>query len=230
MIKGVAFDLEGTVINLEFAHFYSFARAIEDFGALKSLRFSDAESFEKVIPGAIGGGDDFIARNLAKMSCGGISSRAIIDKKRKYFNSIVGDLPHINPRTGFLEVFMEIKSRGLHVSLTSITPPKLASILLKRSNISDLFSKDCILLGDSVKNIKPAPDIYLESAGRMGIMPDAQLVFEDSAPGIKAATEAGSMAIGMPVYYFKTHINKLQAAGAKEIFSSWEEIDIESLL
>jgi beta-phosphoglucomutase-like phosphatase (HAD superfamily) len=43
---------------------------------------------------------------------------------------------------------------------------------------------------------KPAPDLFLFAAHRMGVMPQRCLVVEDSVPGVAAAVEAGMTAIG----------------------------------
>lgn len=56
---------------------------------------------------------------------------------------------------------------------------------------SRIFSATMVARG------KPAPDLFLHAAERMGVEPDSCLVVEDSAPGIKAARQAG-----MQVYAF----------------------------
>jgi HAD superfamily hydrolase (TIGR01509 family) len=52
--------------------------------------------------------------------------------------------------------------------------------------------------GDEVPLGKPAPDIYLEAARRLGASAGACLVLEDSEPGVRAALAAGMMAIMVP--------------------------------
>ncbi|MBE6797931.1 MAG: HAD family phosphatase [Ruminococcaceae bacterium] len=57
---------------------------------------------------------------------------------------------------------------------------------------------DAILAGSDVKHGKPAPDIFLETAKRLGAEPKDCFVFEDSSNGIKAAVAAGMKCIGVP--------------------------------
>ena len=45
--------------------------------------------------------------------------------------------------------------------------------------------------GSDVERGKPAPDIYLEAAGQLGILPSECLVFEDIVAGIQAGKNAG---------------------------------------
>ena len=52
--------------------------------------------------------------------------------------------------------------------------------------------------GDEVAQGKPAPDIYLEAARRLGAIAGTCLVLEDSEPGVRAALAAGMMPIMVP--------------------------------
>ena len=52
--------------------------------------------------------------------------------------------------------------------------------------------------GDEVARGKPAPDIFIEAAARIGVPPSACLVLEDSEPGVRAALAAGTMPIMVP--------------------------------
>jgi beta-phosphoglucomutase-like phosphatase (HAD superfamily) len=50
---------------------------------------------------------------------------------------------------------------------------------------------DTVVSADEVNNAKPAPDVFLEAARRMGIPPNECVVFEDSEEGMEAARQAG---------------------------------------
>ncbi len=82
-----------------------------------------------------------------------------------------------------------------------------------RSNLLKVNAFDCfdvIVGGDSVKNGKPSPDIFLHTANMLGVSPESCLVFEDSANGIKAAHSAGMKCIGIPdVVPFSNEIKSL---------------------
>ena len=57
-----------------------------------------------------------------------------------------------------------------------------------------------VVTGDdpSVKNGKPAPDIFLEAARRLGVDPTDCLVFEDSTSGCQSAKAAGCFVVAVP--------------------------------
>jgi len=69
---------------------------------------------------------------------------------------------------------------------------------LRVTGLYDLF--DAISTIEDVARPKPAPDIYLLAAERLGTAPDVCLVFEDSNEGLTAAREAGMMAIDVRPY------------------------------
>jgi beta-phosphoglucomutase-like phosphatase (HAD superfamily) len=56
----------------------------------------------------------------------------------------------------------------------------------------------CLATGDEVLNGKPAPDIFLLAAERLGIPPEVCLVLEDSQNGIRGAHAAGAVPIMVP--------------------------------
>jgi beta-phosphoglucomutase-like phosphatase (HAD superfamily) len=62
-----------------------------------------------------------------------------------------------------------------------------------------LLSRFAALVGgDEIARGKPAPDIFLEAAARLGVQPADCLVLEDSAPGLAGAIAAGMSAIMVP--------------------------------
>jgi beta-phosphoglucomutase-like phosphatase (HAD superfamily) len=52
--------------------------------------------------------------------------------------------------------------------------------------------------GDCVAHPKPAPDIFLEAARRLGVPPEECVVLEDSLAGVRAARAAGMRVIAVP--------------------------------
>jgi HAD superfamily hydrolase (TIGR01509 family) len=92
-------------------------------------------------------------------------------------------------RPGVKRLIKEAHSQGMRLAIatTSALPNVLA--LLENNLDPSLF--EVIAAGDIVPAKKPAPDIYYYVLDKMGLEPSECLVFEDSKPGLQAATQAG---------------------------------------
>lgn len=78
---------------------------------------------------------------------------------------------------------------------------------------------------DHVTNAKPAPDLFLHAAEKLGVAPDACLVLEDSVNGVRAARAAGMRVWG---FLGGGHVDdrlgeRLAAAGAERLVKDWQE-------
>ena len=83
----------------------------------------------------------------------------------------------------------------LPVGLGTNAEPANVDFLLDGANLRAHFR--AIVDGHQVANAKPAPDIYLKVAERLGIAPDEIVIFEDSPGGIRAGRAAGARVVGV---------------------------------
>jgi len=97
---------------------------------------------------------------------------------------------------GVRELLSQASERGMCLGLG--TGNTLANLRkrLGRHGVFDRF--DSIVTRQEVPHGKPAPDIYLEVAHRLGVSPDTCLVLEDSVPGCQAALAAGMQVVVCP--------------------------------
>ena len=70
---------------------------------------------------------------------------------------------------------------------------KIITLVLERLNIRQFF--DAIVTSEMVKNQKPAPDIFLEAARRIGVEPKFCRAYEDTDLGMTAIRSAGMEAV-----------------------------------
>ena len=70
---------------------------------------------------------------------------------------------------------------------------KIICMVLDQIKIRHLF--DAVVTNEMVTNQKPAPDIFLEAARRIGIEPKSCLAFEDTELGLQAIRSAGMEAV-----------------------------------
>ncbi|MEI9412782.1 HAD family phosphatase [Mesorhizobium salmacidum] len=88
------------------------------------------------------------------------------------------------------------------------------------------FFGDAIYSSSMVKNGKPAPDIFLFAAAKMGANPADCIVIEDSPFGIQGAVAAGMTAVGYTGggHTYAEHAARLTAAGADFTCADWHEV------
>jgi HAD superfamily hydrolase (TIGR01509 family) len=82
------------------------------------------------------------------------------------------------------------------LGLASSSPPRLIEAALTGSRLADTFA--VALSSESVPRGKPAPDIYLAVAERMGQDPAGCVAVEDSSNGVRSAAQAGMYVIAVP--------------------------------
>jgi len=124
--------------------------------------------------------------------------------------------------------------RGLESALTALAEPRCVAssstpVMLARklawTGLTPWFG-DAVFSTAEVARGKPAPDIFLHAAERMGAAPARALVVEDSPLGIAAAKAAGMTAFGFTggSHCRAGHSERLAAAGADLVFAEMTEL------
>jgi beta-phosphoglucomutase-like phosphatase (HAD superfamily) len=93
-------------------------------------------------------------------------------------------------------VLREARVLGLGTAVASSAPETWVEGWLARHGIRTLF--DCVCAREHVERVKPAPDLFLLAASRLGVTPASCVVFEDSPNGVKAAHAAGMRCVVVP--------------------------------
>jgi HAD superfamily hydrolase (TIGR01509 family) len=88
----------------------------------------------------------------------------------------------------------------------------LIETVLEQAGIADLF--EAVVSSEEVARGKPAPDVYLEAARRLGVEPGRAAAIEDSSNGIRAAHAAGLRVIALPNAHYPPAPNALALADA----------------
>ena len=82
------------------------------------------------------------------------------------------------------------------VAVASSAHHDVIAAALSATGLDDVFA--IVVSSDDVEHGKPAPDVYLETARRLGADPTACLVVEDSLNGVRAARAAGMTVVLVP--------------------------------
>ena len=107
--------------------------------------------------------------------------------------ALVGNL---RPMPCAAELIAFARQVGLRLALATSNLRPHADVTLAEAALAGLF--DAEVTGDEVAHGKPAPDIFLLAAERLGVEPATCVVLEDAPPGIQAAAVAGMRAICVP--------------------------------
>jgi HAD superfamily hydrolase (TIGR01509 family) len=87
-------------------------------------------------------------------------------------------------------------ARELPVAVASSAHPAVIDAALRATGLDGVFR--AIASSDEVDHGKPAPDVYLLAASRLGVAPGRTLVVEDSLNGVRAARAAGMTVVLVP--------------------------------
>jgi beta-phosphoglucomutase-like phosphatase (HAD superfamily) len=108
----------------------------------------------------------------------------------------MGRVSQLELKPGFLDLFEETETRRIPRALASSSARRLVHATLDRFALRERFG--AVVTRDCVEHPKPAPDIFLEAARRLGVAAERCVVLEDSKSGVQAARAAGMKVIAVP--------------------------------
>jgi HAD superfamily hydrolase (TIGR01509 family) len=184
-IKGVIFDLDGTLIDSmsvwdRVDHEFLSKRGI----AVPEDLFADIEEGNSFIE---------VARYFKEKFSLADSIEEIISE---WTSLVSGHYENdIRLKPGVNEFLELLKSKQIKIGLGTSNSLLLATKVLKANSVFDYF--DAIVTGCKEIKGKPYPDIFLKVAEELKISPEACLVCEDVVAGIQAGKNAGMMVMGI---------------------------------
>ena len=185
-MKAVIFDMDGLLIDTERLYVEAFAEACERMGyecnpdIFKTCIGCNMASQDRIMKDFYGEDFDFMVSYNIMHEC----MDRYIEEGR------------LELKEGVVEILNHCKSKGYKIAVASSTVYDKVCRFLKLTNIYHYF--DEIITGDMVKNGKPAPDIFLYAAKKLGTKPDETYVFEDSYNGVRAGHAGGFYTIMVP--------------------------------
>ena len=189
---GAIFDMDGLVFDTEKTYHKIWKTAAKDYGY---------DINEKIISGCVGMNRKGSSEYFKSVFGSDFPFDEISDTKNNLIDEIFKKEPP-KIKNGFSELIAYFKENNIKTAIATSTHRKRTYDFLKSSNIFDAF--DEIVCGDEVSNSKPAPDIFLTAANKIGIDIKLCIVFEDSFNGIIAANAAGAIPIMVPDTVYPT--------------------------
>ncbi len=175
---GYIFDLDGTLVDTMPLHYRAWNRAMQQAGLKQEL---DEDLFY-----SLGG---VPTRRVAKILADHygllIDVEKVFHQKEALFLELRAEMRLIEAVVGFAR-----KAAGrTPLSVASGGPRDIVQHTLELMGLTKLFP--VVVTPEDVTHGKPAPDMFLLAAKKMGVAPERCLVFEDAEPGIQAAEAAG---------------------------------------
>lgn len=141
---------------------------------------------------------------------------AAAEEKEALYRAMI---PGISPLAGLVPLLDVLDRHGIPLALATSAPAGNVAPLLTAIGVAGRFR--VITLGEEVPRGKPAPDIFLEAARRLGVAADRCLVFEDAIAGLVAAGAAGMQSVGMATTHDAAY---LAGSGASMVARDYHEV------
>ena len=187
MIKGFIFDLDGVITDTAELHYL----------AWKKLADSMNWAFDREVNEQLRGVSRMDSINIIKNHNKATVEEAKLLELATEKNAIyVASLDTITPEDylpGAKELLTHLRQEGFLVALGSAS--KNSSKVLEQLDAKKYF--DIIGDGNSVSKSKPAPDIFLFGAEKLGLKPEECIVYEDAESGVDAANTGGFHSVGI---------------------------------
>lgn len=183
--RAVIFDFDGLIIDSETPIFDIWAEIYRDHGGRLTM-----EHWRHAL-GTHNGFDPY--GELERQTGVRLSRDEWVPKVRDQHWRLCEDEPL---RPGVFDRLAEARALGLPAAVASSSSLEWVGPWLTRHGLRDLV--DAVCTRDDVERVKPAPDLFLLAAERLGVPPAQCVVFEDTPNGVAAAHAAGMWAVAVP--------------------------------
>jgi beta-phosphoglucomutase len=188
-IAAVIFDLDGVITNTVYFHYLSWQQLADEEG----IPF-DRATHDRGMLGL--NREDALCYLLGDRDIGASQQQLLLKRKNDYYLELINELDGEHLLPGISHLLVDLHAAGLKIALGSSS--KNAELVLQRLGIRHFF--DFMADGNSVSNLKPAPDVFLYAADSMAVAPAHCLVVEDAPAGVAAGLAAGMWVLGVGPY------------------------------
>lgn len=177
------FDKDGTLIDTESIYFKAFDRMLREYGCEHDL-----ETHGSMMGASAVHCMEILQARHTLIPQESDAHRYLLERLDYFFHSIreEGGLP-IMP--GSATLLHQAREYGIPVAMATSAKRVNAERDLKQLGWNKYFQ--AVVTSDDVTRHKPAPDVFLEAARRIGVEPSRCIAFEDGYRGLKSAKAAG---------------------------------------
>lgn len=183
-MKAVIFDMDGVIIDSEPIHFET---------DMETMKYLGCNILKEELEKYVGTTNEYMFSDIKKNYNIQKSVEDIINYRAKIIkNKIVQS--DLEPIEGIRELLSELQKKNIPAAIASSSPKDFINVVVSKFKLQEYFKY--IVSGEEVANGKPAPDVYIETAKKLGVSPKDCTVIEDSKNGVLAAKSAGMRCIG----------------------------------
>jgi HAD superfamily hydrolase (TIGR01509 family) len=184
--KAVIFDMDGLMFDTERLSCTMWKRAGKEHGYT-----IDDEIFMNIIGSTV-----MVTENIFKNAYGRDFPYHELRRIRLGYTDEYIKNNGVPVKKGLMRLLDYLGEKGVKKAVATSTEKKRALKVIHLAGITSHF--ECIIGGDDVQKSKPAPDIFLRTAEKLGVPAGECIVLEDSTKGINAAMTAGMLPVMVP--------------------------------
>ncbi|MDH6611840.1 HAD superfamily hydrolase (TIGR01509 family) [Streptomyces sp. SAI-208] len=182
----VIFDLDGTLVDSEPNYYEAGRRTLAEHG-VPDFTWADHQRYVGIST------RETVTRWKSLYGLRASVAELLADKNRRYLE-LARTATRVYPE---MRKFVELLAgEGVPMAVASGSSPEAIDAILAGTGL-DAYLRTTVS-ADEVAHGKPAPDVFLEAARRLGARPADCVVLEDAAPGAAAAHAAGMRCIAVP--------------------------------
>jgi len=212
-LKGVLFDIDGTLVNSDPLHYLAWRDLLMEKGFNGGRPITEEWFTEH-----LSGGHNPEAVAFLFPGINDVDNAAIADDKEARFRKLA-EKEGLKANEGLMEFIAWLDARGVKQAAVTNAPKLNMIAMLKALGLYDHFQS--LVLGEECERAKPHPDPYLVGAKNIGVALDECFAVEDSPSGVQAAVAGNIPVIALTVGHPR---HRLEAAGATHIVDTFWEV------
>lgn len=183
--RAFIFDCDGTLVDTMPLHYLAWVESL-------SLNGATFEFTEEIFYSYAGVREQDVVKILNELHGTTVDPDSVAHRKTEIFHRTIPHVKHVRPVADLARA----RHGTLPMAVASGSEEPTVRACLDVTGLLHLF--DTIVTPKDVKRGKPAPDMFLLAAERLGVAPEDCLVFEDGNSGLEAAKAAGMQAVFIP--------------------------------
>lgn len=197
----VIFDLDGTLVDSE-PNYYEAGRQILAEHGVPGFTWEEHEEYVGIST------QETVADWKVRYGLAASVEDLVAAKNRRYLELARTSTRVFPEMRAFVEL---LAAEGVPMAVASGSSPQAIAGILAATGLDAQLRT--VVSADEVPRGKPAPDVFLEAARRLGARPAGCVVVEDAAPGAAAAHAAGMRCIAVPYVAAQADAPEFATAG-----------------